>query len=383
MNVLAMGMEWPSQIPGGLNRYFADYVQAWREGGGNIHAIVRSIGTASSGAPEYVSNVNPKSSSPSRMLLEWRKAVREELATGSYDILNTHFAYYASSLAGMHVGVPLVTNFQGPWAYEYLMEANSSSFKRELKFTLMKSIERYVYHKSHQLIVLSHDFRDVLTRRYGVPAERVHVIPAAVDTRRFTISPDVELERSILGLPTDRMILLSVRRLAKRMGLERLVYAMATLRVDFPDLLLVIVGGGMLLDELQSLVNRLELHNHVILTGRVTEEQLPLYYRIADLTVVPSIALEGFGLTTIESMASGTPVAGTPIGGTKEILGEFCTELLFNGIEIDDIVEGLGRILANKARLPRREQMREVVLNRYTWDAVIVKMQRVFNLALQ
>ena len=115
----------------------------------------------------------------------------------------------------------------------------------------------------------------------------------------------------------------------------------------------------------------------------VLSDILPQYYQAADLMVVPSVAFEGFGLVTTESMACGTPVAGTPVGGTKEILESFEPKLLFEGSTQQDITSGLRRLLADSSQLPSRSATRQHVLDHYTWDVVVPQVADVFRLAMQ
>ena len=83
---------------------------------------------------------------------------------------------------------------------------------------------------------------------------------------------------------------------------------------------LAVVGGGLLTDELRRLSSQLGLDGRVRFVGRVAEDELLDWYRAADLFVLPTVAYEGFGMVTVEALASGTPVVGTPAGATPELL---------------------------------------------------------------
>lgn len=381
MKVLASGMGWITEQPGGLNRYFADYVSAW-DHAGDVRGLVRVHGNVEQPKPPFVRGIHIKSRSPWGIRREWARAMRSELRAHRFDLYNPHFAYYAWAWSGLKVDLPVVTHFQGPWAYEGQVERmHSRSVVSALQFRMKRYIEQRAYRQSDQFIVLSRSFKDELANKYNISPERIHIIPAGVDVEKFHDADNRDHIRLQLGLPVNRFILLSVRRLARRMGLGNLIRAIADVRKDFPELLLVLVGGGELYKELTALVVQLNLVQHVLLTNRVPDERLSDYYRAADLTVVPSLALEGFGLTTVESMACGTPVAGTPQGGTKEILGQFRPDLLFAGSSTAHISEGLARLLARRSELPTRAVVRDHVLRRYTWDVVIPQIHAVFELA--
>lgn len=382
MHILATGMGWFSEQPGGLNRYFADYLAAWNSTESSA-ALVRVNKAHPRDLPSYVRAVNGRGANLFQVRQEWKRALQSEVKRAKFDVFNPHFAYYAWGGAAVLTEQPIVTHFHGPWAYEAKVEHGTDlSLSAQFRFQVQRAIEKRVYRQSDRFIVLSQYFRDELVDHYGVPENRIHIVPGAVDTERFHDAADREALRHQLKLPANRLILLTVRRLARRMGLDNLIRALDALRHDFPNVLLVIVGGGEMYEELQQLTCELHLENHVLLTNRLPDEQLPSYYRVADLLVVPSIALEGFGLVTLEAMASGTPVVGTPVGGTKEILEKFDERLLFSGSSVRDLQEGLGNVLSHPEWLPDREQTRLHVLQHYTWDAVIPQIHHVFDLAI-
>ncbi len=376
------GLEWFGQRPGGLPRYLMDFSRAWLERGHRGRVLVRVPPTSGRSAlPTYVRGVEV-AGGPWAVRRAWADVYREELARRSFDVFNPHFAYYAWAWDRGAVDIPVVTHFHGPWAYEARAERQGRApWVTDLIFRAQRSIEQRVYRTSDQFIVLSEAFAHQLRDLYGVPEDRIHVIPGAVDTERFTPAQDKVAVRRQLGLPQDRLVLLTVRRLARRMGIENLLEAVADLHREFPEVYLVIVGGGSLRLELERRVAALGLTDKVHFAGRIADEWLPKYYQAADLMVVPSLSWEGFGLVTVEAMACGTPVAGTPVGGTKEILTGFSPHLLFPGATATDICNGLRHILAAPQRLPRAAQTRQYVLAHYTWDAVVTQVERVFQLA--
>lgn len=382
MRVLATGMEWFDENPGGLPRYFADYTAAWARKGDDIRALVRTGSPQPSDRPGYVKSIFSSSQNPMRVRSLWKESLRHELSLNPYDVFNPHFAYYAWAWDGLNIDMPVVTHFHGPWAYEGRAEAGEQTrWTAELSFRFQRAIEQRVYRSSDRFIVLSQSFLVQLRDYYGVPEDRIHVVPGAVNTRRFHDTSARDRVRATLGLPENALILLSVRRLARRMGLDRLIRAAALLRNDFPNVHLVIVGGGERYEELKELIRDLGVEAMVHLTNRVSDDVLPLYYQAADLTVVPSVSLEGFGLSTVESMACGTPVAGTPVGGTREILEPFAPDLLFTGTSTEQIADGLRSLLSGSKRIPSRSETRKHVCTHYTWEAVLPQIESVFQQA--
>ena len=153
--------------------------------------------------------------------------------------------------------------------------------------------------------------------------------------------------RARLGWPAQARVLLSVRRLVRRMGLDRLIEAMPQICAAVPETMLMIAGRGAEQARLQKLAETCGVASHIRFLGFLPDEDLPLAYRAADINVVPSIALEGFGLTAAEALACGTASMVTPVGGLPEVVSSLSQDLVFRSTEISDIAQGLISALQN------------------------------------
>jgi len=191
-------------------------------------------------------------------------------------------------------------------------------------------VEKFSLCKCQKVIVLSQFMQDKLINTHSIPKERMAIIPGAVDVDRFRPALNKMEIRNRLHIPADKFVVLTVRNLVPRMGIENLVKAMALIQNKIDNIYLLIAGEGILRRKLQELIKELNLQSSVRLCGVVSEEHLPLYYQMADLFILPTVALEGFGLVTVEAMACGLPVLGTPIGATVEILNNFNPSFMFN-----------------------------------------------------
>lgn len=219
----------------------------------------------------------------------------------------------------------------GAWVYmclslaheEYRSRVSSTSVPR-LRYLANEAVrrwcERMAMTRCARVIVMSEFMKQRVQAVHGIPDHQVHLIPGAVDTGRFAPAGDPAGVRRQLGLPADRTILLTVRNLVPRMGLIPFVHAVAMVRDTKPGILALVGGEGPLRGELEQLIQQHRLKDHVRLLGFVPEDDLPKYYQSADLVVMPTAELEGFGLVTVEALACGTPVVGTPVGATPEIL---------------------------------------------------------------
>lgn len=395
MHVLMVGMEWFPNRAGGLSRYFYEEVHALAASKIGGTAIVTDLRAGQEApAPFTLRAMAQEGAGTHARRNGVRRLVREELrdATNRYDVVNPHFALYAQPwLRYLPASIPMVCNFQGPWALEMAAEAANSgahrgglkrglknSWRHKLRLLVARRIELAVYGRATRLITLSQAFANLAQAQYGVAPERLRVIPGAIDTALYMQAPARDVAREQLGWPLDRPILISVRRLAHRMGLENLLDAVTLVKRWHPDILLMIGGKGALAASLSAQITRMELQDNVRMLGFVPDAQLPLAYAAADLTLVPTVALEGFGLVTVESLASGTPVLGTDIGGTPEILRGLHPDLIFVAPTPEAMAEKIHAALTGHLTLPDRDACRAYA-HRYDWQNVIPHILKTYK----
>ncbi len=378
MKTIQIGMGWFPEQAGGLNRVYYDCIHQLPKADIQVQGLVAGSEQVARDTHQQVQAFAPLESS---LLHRWKK-VRQHFkaltAREDFSLVVSHFSLYTFPLLDQLKKFPVATHFQGPWALEGKIEGNSF-----LATQLKSLLEQATYQQSRQFIVLSDAFRQTLHQNYRVPLNRIHIIPPGVDTNRFetTISPTEA--RNQLGWPLDRPILLAVRRLARRMGLENLIEAMVTVRQQHPEALLLIAGKGALRAELEQRIKELDLQNHVRLLGFVSDSDLALAYRAATLSVVPTVALEGFGLIVIESLASGTPVMGTPVDSLPEILTPFCSDLMLEGTAPQQLAQGLQEALSGQRKLPKEIACQQYVADHYAWPVISQRIKEVYELALR
>ena len=371
------GMGWFPEQPGGLNRIYyecAHFLPAEN---------IQFIGTVA-GSPAIAQSsqgkVHPFGSRDvplSRRWLAITQTTQQLLKQYSPDLAVSHFALYSSPILNQINHLPLVMHFHGPWALEGTAEGN-----RTLATWLKKQIELPTYRRADRFIVLSDAFRQILHQEYGVPLYKIDIVPGGVDLDRFTLDLTPAEARDRLQWPRDRPILFAVRRLAKRMGLENLITAMVDIHRHHPETLLMIAGKGNLQPQLQAQIDSLNLQDSVKLLGFLPDEQLPLAFQAAQLSVVPTVALEGFGLIVIESLAAGTPVMGTPIGGIPEILTPLSPNLLFDDASPTALASGIIEALSGQRSLPSPEACRTYVETHYAWPVIAQKIKAVYEQTL-
>jgi glycosyltransferase involved in cell wall biosynthesis/SAM-dependent methyltransferase len=316
-----------------------------------------------------------------------RRAVSEALAHQPADVLHVHqpLAGYGALASAAGARLPSLYSFYSPAPLEYRSRQGMTARHRAglmgaTATAMLWAIERACLRRAGLVHVLSDFSADQLWKLYAVPRERIVKIRGAAATDRFRPAPDRGAIRCALGLSADRPLLLTVRNLEARMGLDALLDAMALLKARCPNAMLLIGGAGSLRGALEAQSQALGLGDRVKFLGFVPDAELPRYYQAADVFVLPTRELEGFGLVTVEALACGTPVLGTPVGATPEILRALCPSLVFRGTAPEVMAEDLERFLAARERDPDgyarlRDACREHVERHYTWQRATEELE--------
>jgi glycosyltransferase involved in cell wall biosynthesis len=306
-----------------------------------------------------------------------RRAFAATEAAQKADLIVSHFAVYTLPILDLIKDRPLIAHFHGPWADEGRLEDHS-----DLRHGVKRLVERLVYRRAARAIVLSTAFANVLSSHYKIPSERITVIPGGTDVTRFAIAATRWQARQKLGLPQDRPIIAAVRRLVPRMGLENLIAAIATMRQTQPDIMVLVAGRGVLQTTLTAQITAAGLEAHVKLLGFVSDDDLPYLYRAADLTVVPTVALEGFGLIAAESLAAGTPCLVTPVGGLPEIVTGLSADLVLPDCETSSLAAGLKAALRGELSLPDAAACMAYAENNFSWPLIAARVAAVYKQTL-
>jgi glycosyltransferase involved in cell wall biosynthesis len=271
---------------------------------------------------------------------------------------------------------------------EYLTRAERAAttlerVRRRLSVRARRWIERMVIRRCHHVIVLSKFMKQQVMATHGITPKAITVVPGAADPATFYPPHDRNEVRRELKLSESRTILFTVRNLVPRMGLEHLLDAMTMLGEERRDLLLLIGGEGPLRSRLEEHIFRKGLQDAVQLLGFVPEDQLAKYYQASDLVVMPTLQLEGFGLVTVEALACGTPVMGTPVGAIPEVLSTIDPVFVTEGTDGASLAKTLRLVLKRFRSQPgERERLskkgREAVERRYNWAAHTADLDRLF-----
>jgi D-inositol-3-phosphate glycosyltransferase len=288
----------------------------------------------------------------------------------SYDVIHSH--YWLSGRLGLlfadHWGVPLVSTFHT--LAQLKNRVAESAAEREQ--TVRYEIERRTMAGSDRVVALTAIDRQQIIRHYQTHSP-IDVIPGGVDLDRFSPMPRARA-RATLGLPPDEKVVLFVGRIQRLKGLEVLVRAFA--RLGDLDARLLVVGGqpgtspeSREISRVQHLVTRLGIEGRTGFVGAVAHEQLPLFYSAADVTVMPS-SYESFGLVAVESLACGTPVVATRVGGLTSIVHDGETGVLVPWRDAEMFAESLRRVLEDSALQQRLASNARASVLGYGWERI-------------
>lgn len=217
--------------------------------------------------------------------------------------------------------------------------------------------------------------------REGVKNEKIHYIPACVNTKRFNPYLKKDLKEK-LGIE-DKIVILYIGRLIQQKGLECLIKAFARVLQENLQIFLIIVGEGPLKNTLKSLVNELKIGNNIIFLGAIPYDQIHEIHAISDITVLPSIPtknwMEQFGYVLIEAMACGKPIVASRSGAIPEIVIDNETGFLVEPGNISDLAEKIS-LLASDSKL--REKMgykgRVRVEKNFSYEVIIPKIKKLY-----
>jgi glycosyltransferase involved in cell wall biosynthesis len=364
---------WFPVNPGGQERYVFELTQHLSEfAGDSINFWAFDIPPNESFPFANLMNLGQSEAALWKRLLNvYRLFVQRKVP--QFDAINLHFSLYGLPLlAHFPKHTPVTLTFHGPWALESQEEGKNS-----FSILVKRFVEKTVYQQCDRFIVLSKAFGSILHEKYQVPWSKIHVVPGGVDISHFQLNLSRREARARLGWPQDRPTLFTPRRLVQRMGLDRLISAILQVKQQIPNIRLAIAGKGALRKTLEQQVREFNLTENVEFLGFLPDQALPIAYQAADLTVIPSQSLEGFGLVLLESLACGTPTLCTPVGGMPEIVEPFCPKLVTQATDDDAIAKRLIDFLTDQLELPSREVCRAYAVNNFDWRAIAPKVREV------
>ena len=375
MKLLQIGSSWLSYEFSGLERYYAELVARLPRLGTEVIGLVYELNDPPTVQGLNLFSFGAQDKSVARQFVDQRRIVKHYL--GGIDLVVSHCTPSLFPSLKQLGDRPLICHFHGPRYLERMMEGAGA-----ISVRLSRYIERKVYERTEHIIVLSQYMKRVLMETYRFPEKKISVVPGGVNLEQFQRSVSRKEARLELGLPMERPILLTVRRLQQRMGLQNLIDATGHVVRDHSDLLLLIAGKGALQKELNQYIETKKLSANIRIVGAVTDHALPLLYKAADFSIVPTIKYEGFGLILVESLAAGTPVLGTPVGAIPEVLSPLSSSLVLESSEPRHLAEGIREVLTGRRVLPTMKTCERYAAANYAWPTIVSRINSVYQSVL-
>jgi glycosyltransferase involved in cell wall biosynthesis len=205
-------------------------------------------------------------------------------------------------------------------------------------------------------------------------------LPNGVDIDRFNPGVDCAALRTRYNLEDQRVVLF-VGALDKAHYHRRVdVLIQAFSRLKKQKIVLMIIGEGDLEEGYRRLAADLGVADRVIFTGTVLNWDLPQYYSLCDLLVLPSTRLEIFGMVLVEAMACGKPVIASNLPGVRTVVDDGINGFLVTPGDIDELAEKMRRLLESQdMRAAFGKEARKKVEAKYDWKEIGGRLEGIYQ----
>lgn len=374
VHVLMLAWEYPPHHVGGLGRHVYHLGQALSAQGVHVTVATRSgdgrpavwddggvtvVATPPNGLhpPDFVTWAAQFNVS----LLE---SVMENLPDRGFDLIHAHdwIVAYAADALKHAWGVPLVATIH---ATEHGRQHGlHSPMQRHISET-----EWWLCYEACRVVTCSAYMKNEVSGIFGVPADKIRVIPNGIDASWFRVPRD----------PSPEPLVIFVGRLVPEKGPQTIVDAMSDILEDFPSAKLVVAGDGPMEGELRRRIYLAGLGQAVQLAGRQDDEGLRNLYSRAWAATFPS-SYEPFGIVALEAMSTGAPCVVGDAGGLAEIVDDGFTGLKVRPDDPAALASAVKTLFSDSALRDRLTSVaRTVALTEYSWDDIARRTLAVYE----
>jgi glycogen(starch) synthase len=238
-------------------------------------------------------------------------------------------------------------------------------------------VERWMARRADGVVVCSHYMRGQVADVFGVDEARVRVIPNGIDPLDLAPVDDLAALRAQFARPSEKLVLL-IGRLVYEKGFQVALDALPRVIERVGDVRFLVAGSGTHEQELKAQAERLGLHRHGTFLGWIGDDVLRSLYRIADLTVVPSL-YEPFGLVALEAMASGCPCIVSDTGGLREVVPNHDVGIRVEASDPRALADQMALVLANPALRFRIVTEAAEHIARFDWVEVAARTAALYT----
>ena len=239
-------------------------------------------------------------------------------------------------------------------------------------------IRRSLYHKcADKIIAVSNELKENIKKEYRIPEDKLIVVPNGIDINKFK-PINVDSLRENLNLGSEKVIL-SVGALTKQKGHHLLLKVLPEILKE-EKVKLVIIGFGSYLQKLKDMAVKLGIENHVIFAGRVSDEELPKYYNLADIFAFPTLRMEGLPLVVPEAMACEKPVIASRIGGIPTVIENNMDGILIKPGNLKELKERIMEVLRDEELAKKLgKNARKKVVEKFNLDRMVEDTIKVYE----
>ena len=387
MKILMLTWEYPPRVVGGIARVVYDISRTLLKDGHDVTVVTYREGDTpyfedDKGVKVYrVDNymINPNNFIDWIMQLNFNMVAKvNEIMKeqGEFDVIHAHdwlVAYAAKTLKNSY-NIPIVSTI-------HATEAGRNSGIHDETQRYINDTEWMLTYESAEVIVNSNYMKNELQRLFGLPYEKINVIPNGVNLNLFNgIERDYNFRRKY-AMDNEKVILF-MGRLVYEKGIQHLISAMPKILEGYHDAKLVICGKGGMQDELQEQVNAMGIGNKVYFAGYMKGKDVQKMYKAADIAVFPS-TYEPFGIVALEAMLSENPIVVSDIGGLNEIV-----EHRVNGMKAycgnpNSIADSILELLYDhKLCADITRKAKNKVRNEYNWSKIAQDTHYIYEKAI-
>ncbi|QGX40075.1 TIGR04063 family PEP-CTERM/XrtA system glycosyltransferase [Permianibacter aggregans] len=312
-----------------------------------------------------------------------RRRLRTLVRIHQPDVIHAHSPCLnglAAASVAKEMGIRFVYEVRAFW--EDAAVDHGTTKEGSLRYRITRALETKVFRQADAVTCICEGLKNDIIAR-GIPAEKITVIPNAVDIEKFDV---IEQKKSTLlqrfGLQ-DCTVLGFLGSFYAYEGLDLLLDAMAKLKASQPNLRLLLVGGGPQEQALKAQAKQLGLEQQVIFVGRVPHAEVGDYYSLVDVLVYPRHKMRLTDLVTplkpLEAMAQKKLVLASDVGGHHELIRDGDNGYLFAADNVNALVDKIQQVLAEREHWPAiLDAGRHYVLHERNWANSVARYQAVY-----
>ena len=387
MKILMLTWEYPPRIVGGIARVVHDLSKRLIKDGHDVTVVTYRDGDTpyyenDKGVEVYrVDNymIKPNNFIDWIMQLNFNmvaKASEIIAKEGKFDVIHAHDWLVANSAKTLKnaYDIPLIATI-------HATESGRNSGIHDDTQRYINDTEWMLTYESSEVIVNSNFMKGHIQGLFGLPFEKINVIPNGINLTNFTgIERDFEFRRKY-ALDNEKIILY-MGRLVYEKGVQHLISAMPKILNGYNDAKLVIAGKGGMMDELKAQAEALGLGNKVYFTGYLDSKQVQKMYKCADIAVFPS-TYEPFGIVALEAMLAGVPTVVSDVGGLNEIVEHGVTGMKSYAGNSNSIADSILALLYDHALAATvSKNAKAKVKELYNWNKIAQDTHFVYQKAI-